>query len=110
MLLLVRVVLYITASVTVSVNPQTSVLVTIVTVGGLLSLSTTSVYKNMLVDVVDKCFTSTFLLSLLLIRTISAKLTLTIKSGPCSLHIYHHNPHPSCWSDYLSYIFAGEKE
>ena len=25
----------------------------------------------------------------------------------CSLHLYHYNLHPSCWSDCLSRIFAG---
>ena len=53
LLLLVRVVLYITASVTVSDNPQASLLMIIILVGGLLSLSKTTVYKNLLVDVVD---------------------------------------------------------
>ena len=56
LLLLVRVVLYITASVTVSDNPQTSHLVTIILVGGLLCLSKPAgitVYKNLLTDVVD---------------------------------------------------------
>ena len=56
LLLLVRVVLYITASVTVSDNPQTSLLIIIILVGGLFSLSKpagVAVYKNLLVDVVD---------------------------------------------------------
>ena len=57
LLLLVRVVLYITASVTVSNKPQVSLLMTIILVGGLLSCKTLArgvvVYKNVLVDVVD---------------------------------------------------------
>ena len=56
LLLVVRIVLYITASVTVSANPQISLFMTIVLVGGLLSLSKTvgvSVYKNLLVDIFD---------------------------------------------------------
>ena len=36
-----------------SANPQISLLVTIVLVGGLLCFSKTAVYKNVLVDVVD---------------------------------------------------------
>ena len=56
LLLLVRVVLYITASVTLSEKPQTSLLVTIVLVGMLFPLSKAAgvaVHKNLLVDVVD---------------------------------------------------------
>ena len=57
LLLLVRVVLYSTASVTVSDNPQASLLMTIILVGSLLSCKTLArgvvVYKNVLVDVVD---------------------------------------------------------
>ena len=56
LLLIVRVVLYITASVTASDKPQTSLLVTIILVGMLISLNKAAgvtVYKNLLVDVVD---------------------------------------------------------
>ena len=56
LLLLVRIILYVTASVTESVKPQISLFITIVLVGGLLSLSKTvgvSVYKNLLVDIFD---------------------------------------------------------
>ena len=51
-----RVVLYIIASVTVSSDPQTPLLVTIVSVGVIFSLSKATgvtVYKNLLIDVVD---------------------------------------------------------
>ena len=56
LLLLVRVVLYITASVTVSANPQTFPLLTIFLVGSLLVLKSVfdiRVYKNSFTDVVD---------------------------------------------------------
>jgi hypothetical protein len=56
LLLLVRVVLYITASVTVSADPQISLLLTIILVGVMFSLSKTAgvtVYKNLLIDIVD---------------------------------------------------------
>ena len=56
LLLLVRVVLYITASVTVSANPQTFPLITIFLVGSLLVLKLVfdiRVYKNSFTDVVD---------------------------------------------------------
>ena len=56
LLLLVRVVLYITASVTVSADPQTSLLVTIILVGVMLSVSKfagVTVYKNLLIDILD---------------------------------------------------------
>ena len=56
LLLLVRVVLYITASVTVSASPQTYPLITIIFVGALIFLSkifNSRVYKNKLIDVVD---------------------------------------------------------
>ena len=50
LLLIVRVILYITASITVSDNPQTSFLVTIILVGTLFPLSKhtgVTVYKHM---------------------------------------------------------------
>ena len=56
LLLLVRVVLYITASVTVSASPKTYPLITIIFVGALIFLSkifNSRVYKNKLIDVVD---------------------------------------------------------
>ena len=57
LLLLMRVVLYITASVTESSKPQVSLLMTIILVGGLLFSKTLArgvvVYKNLLIDVVD---------------------------------------------------------
>ena len=56
LLLLVRVVLYITASVTVSANPQTSLLMTAILIAGLILLresSSARVYKKSLVDFVD---------------------------------------------------------
>ena len=57
LLLLMRVVLYITASVTESNKPQASLLMTIILVGGLLFSKTLArgvvVYKNLLIDVVD---------------------------------------------------------
>ena len=56
LLLLVRVVLYITASVTVSRDPQTSLLVTNILVGVMFSLSKfagVTVYKNLLIDILD---------------------------------------------------------
>ena len=57
LLLLMRVVLYITASVTESNKPQVSLLMTIILVGGLLFSKTLArgvvVYKNLLIDVVD---------------------------------------------------------
>lgn len=51
-----RIILYVTASVTESVKLQISLFMTIVLVGGLLSLSIifgVSVYKNLLVDIFD---------------------------------------------------------
>ena len=56
LLLLVRVVLYVTASVTVSADPQTSLLITIILVGVMFSLSKfagVTVYKNLLIDILD---------------------------------------------------------
>ena len=56
LLLLMRVVLYVTASVTVSANPQTFPLITIILIGGLLLFKGVfglRVYKNSLVDIVD---------------------------------------------------------
>ena len=56
LLLLVRVFLYLTASVTVSHDPQTLLLTTIILVGGLFLLSKgigSRVYKKSLVDIVD---------------------------------------------------------
>ena len=57
LLVLMRVVLYITASVTESNKPQASLLMTIILVGGLLFSKTLArgvvVYKNLLIDVVD---------------------------------------------------------
>ena len=56
LLLLVRVILYVTASVTVSANPQTFPLISIILIGGLLLFKGVfglRVYKNSLVDVVD---------------------------------------------------------
>ena len=56
LLLLVRVVLYITASVTVSRDPQTSLLATNILVGVMFSLSKfagVTVYKNLLIDILD---------------------------------------------------------
>ena len=56
LLLLVRVVLYITASVTISVNLQTLPLITILLVGGLIlfkSVLGLRVYKNSFVNIVD---------------------------------------------------------
>ena len=56
LLLLVRVVLYVTASVTVSASPQTFPLISIILIGGLIffgKIFTLRVYKNSLVDVVD---------------------------------------------------------
>ena len=61
LLLIVRVVLYIVASATVSANPQTIPLITTILVGGLFLFSklfTLRVYKSTIVDVVDSvlCF------------------------------------------------------
>ena len=56
LLLLVRVAFYVTASVTVSSNPQTLPLISIILIGGLFlfkSLFALRVYKNSLIDVVD---------------------------------------------------------
>ena len=56
LLLLVRVVLYITASVTVSRDPQTSLLSTNILIGVMFSLSKfagVTVYKNLLIDILD---------------------------------------------------------
>ena len=56
LLLLVRVVLYVTASVTMSANPQTFPLIAIILIGGLSLFSklfSLRVYKNSFVDVVD---------------------------------------------------------
>ena len=56
LLLLVRVVVYITASITASSNPQTSVIVTIILVGSLFLLSRVTgerVYQNSVVDIVN---------------------------------------------------------
>ena len=56
LLLIVRVILYITASVTVSTNPHTSLLVTIILVVGLFLLSRSigsRVYKKSSIDIVD---------------------------------------------------------
>ena len=56
LLLLVRVVLYVTASITVSANPQTFPLLSIIFVGGLFLFKGVvglRVYKNSLVDIVD---------------------------------------------------------
>ena len=56
LLLLVRVVLYVTASVTVSANPQTFPLISIILIGGLSffkGMFGLRVYKNSLVDIVD---------------------------------------------------------
>ena len=56
LLLLVRVVLYVTASVTVSASPQTFPLISIILIGGLFLFKGVlglRVYKNSLVDIVD---------------------------------------------------------
>ena len=56
LLLLVRVVLYVTASVTVSSNPQTFPLMTVILIGGMIlfkGLFGLRVYKNLFVDIVD---------------------------------------------------------
>ena len=58
LLLLVRVVLYITASVTVSDNPQTSLMVTAILVGGLFLLKGVTapglkVYKNLITEIIE---------------------------------------------------------
>ena len=56
LLLLVRVILYITASLTASGDPQASPLATIILIGVLLSLSKVAgatVYRNVLVDILD---------------------------------------------------------
>ena len=56
LLLLVRVVLYITASVTVSANPQASLLTTILLVGGLIffkAIVGVRVHKNLIVDILE---------------------------------------------------------
>ena len=56
LLLLVRVILYITASVTVSANPQVSLLATIILVGGLIylkSIINLKVYKKSITDIVE---------------------------------------------------------
>ena len=56
LLLLVRVVLYIAASLTVSVNPQSIPLITIILVGGLVFLKGVigiRIYKNLFVDIVN---------------------------------------------------------
>ena len=56
LLLLVRVVLYVTASVTMSANPQTFPLISIILIGGLSffkGMFGLRVYKNSLVDIVD---------------------------------------------------------
>ena len=56
LLLLVRVVLYITASVTVSANPQASLLTTILLVGGLFlfkAIIGVRVHKNLIVDILE---------------------------------------------------------
>lgn len=69
-LLLVRVVMYITASVTSSANPQTFLLMAIILIGGLTVLSKAMglrVYKNSFVDMID----TTMYLNLLLFSAIS---------------------------------------
>ena len=56
LLLIVRVILYITATVTVSANPQTSLLITSILIGGLFLLKGiigVRVYKKSFVDIVD---------------------------------------------------------
>ena len=57
LLLLVRVILYITASVTVSANPEVSLLATIILVGGLFYLirciRNSTVYKKSITDIVE---------------------------------------------------------
>ena len=66
LLLLVRVILYVTASVTVSANPQTFPLISNILIGGLLLFKGVfglRVYKSSLVDIVDTVYcTLTFLL------------------------------------------------
>ena len=56
LLLIVRVILYITAAVTVSDNPQTSLLITIILIGGLIFLKGiigVQVHRKSFVDIVD---------------------------------------------------------
>ena len=53
LLLLVRVVLYITASVTVSGDPQTSLLVTIILVGSLFLINGARVYKKSFLNIIE---------------------------------------------------------
>ena len=54
LLLIVRVILYITEAVTVSGNPQISLSVTIILVGGLSFLKGNRVYKKSIVDIVER--------------------------------------------------------
>ena len=78
LLLLMRVVLYITASVTVSRDPQTLLLTTNILVGVMFSLSKfagVTVYKNLLIISWIQFYTSIFLHYLLLVG-IASKLTL----------------------------------
>ena len=81
LLLLVRVVLYITSSVTVSTSPQTSLLVTIILVGGLSlikEISGARIYKNSFVDVVETClhFNLLALSAFSLVYQIKADITM----------------------------------
>ena len=65
LLLVVRVILYITASVTLSANPQTFPLITAILIGGLIvfkGMFGLRVYKNSFVDIVDTALYSNILM------------------------------------------------
>ena len=61
LLLIVRVVLYITAAVTVSDNPQTSLLIASVLVGGLFLLKGNQLYRKSPVDIIERVIYFNFL-------------------------------------------------
>ena len=101
LLLLVRVVLYVTASVTVSSNPQTFPLILIILMGGLLFIKSFGqrMHKNSFISIVD----AVLYFNLLVLSALSQydfKVD-SKKTNSCSLHLNDCNLYPFHWIDLL---------
>ena len=110
LLLLVRIVLYITGAATASKSPQVVLLVTIISIGGLLlHKGITRVYRKLSTDIVEMVIYLKILVlasfTLFEFKTDNRKQIYS-----CYIHVYYPNFHSSHWSCGLSNITADQKE